>query len=51
MIRSSTQVMRKDDSKAVIVAIEINIEEIRGRRRPKKRWINTIDNCMKINGK
>jgi len=32
------------------VAIEINVERMRRRGRPKKRWKDKIDNDMKIAG-
>jgi hypothetical protein len=39
-------VMRREEIKAVRVIIKINIEGKRGSRRPKKRWLDTIENYM-----
>jgi len=42
--------MRKGYSEAVKVAIEMNVEAKRGRGRLKKRWMDRIDNDMKLAG-
>jgi len=39
--------MRREETKAIIVVIQINVEGKRGRGIPKKRWLDTIGNYMR----
>jgi hypothetical protein len=41
-------VMRRKETKAVRVVIKMNIEGKRGRRRPKKRWLDMIQNDIEL---
>jgi hypothetical protein len=38
---------RREETKAVRVVMKMNGEGKRGRGRPKKRWLDTIENDMK----
>jgi hypothetical protein len=40
-------VIRREETNAIRVVIKMNIEGKRERGRPKKRWLDTIENDMK----
>ncbi len=42
--------MRREETSAVRVVMMINVEGKRGRGRPKKRWMENIENDMRLVG-
>jgi hypothetical protein len=42
--------MRREETKAVRVVMNMNVEGRRGKGKPKKRWLDTIENYMRIVG-
>jgi len=42
--------MRREDSEAVRTVVELSVEGRRGRRRPKKKWLNGIKCDMRMAG-
>jgi len=42
--------MKQEETKAVEVVMKMNIEGKRGRERPKKSWLGTIENDMRAVG-
>jgi hypothetical protein len=41
-------IMRQEETNTVRVDMKMKIEGKRGRRRPKKRWLDTIENDMSV---
>jgi len=41
-------VIRREEIKAVRIVMKMNVEEKRGRGRPNKRWLDTIENDMRV---
>jgi hypothetical protein len=44
------RVMRRVETKTVRMVIKINFKGKRGRGRPKRRWLNMIENVMRVVG-
>jgi len=43
-------VMRRKDSEAIRIVMELTVEERKGKGRPKKKWLNGIKCDMRIAG-
>jgi len=43
-------VMRREDLEVVRTVMELSVKERRGRRRPKKKWLNGIECDMRTSG-
>jgi hypothetical protein len=49
-LRWFRHVMRREETKSIRTIMKMNVKGKRGRSRPKKRWLYTIDNDLRAIG-